>query len=108
MYVHRMRSTAFDLQLTHTLQLGTCSCHAFSIHEYWQNAFIPIVCPSSFTLAIQMSWVELRDEVGLLSRILVEMPALEAGDRLGVLGRNSVEYLKVGTFDSRSAILRQD
>ncbi|CAM9176385.1 unnamed protein product [Hapterophycus canaliculatus] len=42
-----------------------------------------------------ISWAELQDEVGLLSKILVEMPAVEAGDRLGVLGRNSPDYLKL-------------
>lgn len=42
-----------------------------------------------------MSWAELEREVGLLARFLAHVPALEPGDRLGVLGRNSAEYLKV-------------
>lgn len=54
-----------------------------------------------------MSWAELQDEVRSLTRILVEIPALEAGDRLGVLGRNSVEYLKVGTGDGVLVVLVQ-
>lgn len=53
--------------------------------------------PSSLpsTLSKQMSWAELEREVGLLSRFLAHVPAVEPGDRLGVLGRNSAEYLKV-------------
>lgn len=43
-----------------------------------------------------MSWAELEREVELLSRFLARVPLeLEPGDRLGVLGRNSAEYLKV-------------
>lgn len=44
-----------------------------------------------------MSWAGLDREVGSLSRFLVHVPALEPGDRLGVLGRNSAEYLQVIT-----------
>lgn len=46
-------------------------------------------------LTIQMTWSELHREVRLLSSFLQGIPALRAGDRLGVLGRNSAEYLQV-------------
>lgn len=44
----------------------------------------------------QITWAKLHTDVGVLSRLLTNVSALRPGDRLGVLGRNSVEYLKVG------------
>eukprot|EP00903_Cladosiphon_okamuranus_P019615 g18039.t1 len=46
-------------------------------------------------IATEMSWAELEREVGSLSRFLVHVLGLESGDRLGVLGRNSADYLKL-------------
>lgn len=52
-----------------------------------------------------MSWAELERLVGLLSRFLSDIPALRPGDRLGVLGRNSVEYLQVNTHAMAALVL---
>ena len=45
--------------------------------------------------AKQVTWAELEQKVGLLTSFLERLPALRRGDRLGVLGRNSAEYLQV-------------
>lgn len=58
--------------------------------------FLLVLLTCAF-LVKQMNWVELEKQVGLLSRFLAGIPAMERGDRLGVLGRNSVEYLQVNT-----------
>lgn len=43
----------------------------------------------------QVTWAELEEKVGLLCSFLERTPVLQRGDRLGVLGRNSTEYLQV-------------
>lgn len=46
----------------------------------------------------QMSWIELQREVESLSQLMMTWPDIQRGDRLGVIGNNSVEYLQVGSF----------
>ncbi|CAM9446324.1 unnamed protein product [Ectocarpus sp. 13 AM-2016] len=46
-------------------------------------------------VATEMSWADLQKEVALLSRFLTQVPGLAPGVRLGVLGRNSAEYLQL-------------
>lgn len=43
----------------------------------------------------QITWAELERKVRLLSTYLTQIPSLQRGDRLGVLGQNSAEYLQV-------------
>lgn len=52
----------------------------------------------------QVTWAELEEEVGLLSHFLERTPVLQRGDRLGVLGRNSTEYLQVRSY-ARSSLV---
>lgn len=68
-----------------------CSAHRCLLH------FTPF-------LAIQTTWSELHREVRLLSSFLQGIPALRTGDRLGVLGRNSAEYLQVQQYSSAVAL----
>ncbi len=59
--------------------------------------FLSLICILRLVPGPQMSWAGLDREVGSLSRFLAHVPSLEPGNRLGVLGRNSAEYLQVST-----------
>lgn len=46
----------------------------------------------------QITWAKMHADVGLLAGWLASSPRLQRGERLGVFGRNSVEYLQVNTI----------
>lgn len=52
-----------------------------------------------------MTWAELEEKVVLLRNFLERMPGLRRGDRLGVLGHNSAEYLQVRNAQQKRATL---
>lgn len=55
-----------------------------------------------YALLKQITWGQLNSEVGLLSEFLEQMPALQRGDRLGVLGSNCATYIQVQSWLKRS------
>ncbi|CAM9137605.1 unnamed protein product [Ectocarpus fasciculatus] len=92
-YLRRYMCLPFTARpATHVFMLMR-SCFGEKLVRMKPRLPLPLFC--SPVLAEQMSWADLQKEVALLSRFLTQVPGLAPGVRLGVLGRNSAEYLQL-------------